>query len=120
MAVNFSTLVKLPCQDMFAVPVTVTPTVSRPGQPAYVGRGIYLTGPTDVPLLDGSMLSDQQTILDVRDAEYGNAPPMQGDRINIPFDCNGAPLGDFEVIDADKDGGGLTTLTLRKVETPRP
>jgi hypothetical protein len=119
-AVNFSTLVKLPCQDMFAVPVTVSPFASQPGAPAYAARGIFITGPLDVPLVDGSILSDQQTILDARDAEFAVTPPMQGDRINIPFDCNGAPLGEFEVIDASKDGGGLTTLTLRRVESAKP
>jgi len=111
---------KLPCQDMFAVPITVTPVASRPGQPAYSARGIFNTGATDVPLTDGSIFSDQQTILDVRDFEFGNMPPMQGDLINIPLDCNGAPLGDFEVTDADKDGGGQTTLTLRKYEAAKP
>ena len=113
-------MVKLPCQDMFAVPITVNPIASQPGQPAYSARGIYLTGPTDVQMLDGSIFSDQATILDVRDAEYSGGPPMQGDRITIPFDCNGAPLGEFEVIDADRDGGGLTTLTLRAISIAKP
>ena len=120
MAVNFSTMAKLPCQDMFAVPITVTPLASRPGAPAYAARGIFNTGSVDVAMTDGSLFSDQQTILDVRDAEFGNAPPMQGDRITIPFDCNGAPLGEFEVTDADKDGGGQTTLTLRSYGTALP
>ena len=112
MAVNFSTMVKLPCQDMFAVPVTVTPVASQPGAPAYAARGIFITGPVDVMLTDGSVYADQQTILDIRDAEFGTVP-IQGDVITIPLDCNGAPQGDFEVTKADKDGGGLTTLSLR-------
>jgi len=117
MSVNFSTMAKLACQDMFAVPVTVTPYKSQPGQPAYTNRGIFDTGSQDVPMMDGAILSDQRTILDVRDAEYGGVPPLQGDQIDIPLDCNGAPGGLFEVIDATKDGGGQTTLTLRKIET---
>src|SRR5262245_35461638 len=120
MSVNFSTLVKLPCQDMFAVPITVNPIASRPGQPAYENRGIYDSDATDVALEDGSIFSDQRTVLDVRDAEFGDVPPMQGDRITIPFDCNGAPLGEFEVVDSSKDAGGETTLTLRKYEAARP
>ena len=120
MAVNFSTMAKLPCQDMFAVPITVTPIASRPGGPAYAARGIFNTGSIDIGTTDGSVFSDQQTILDVRDAEFGNVPPAQFDRILIPFDCNGAPLGEFEVTDASKDGGGQTTLTLRKFEAPKP
>jgi hypothetical protein len=119
MSVNFSTMVKLPCQDMFSVPITVTPGASQPGQPAYAARGIFITGPVDVALTDGSIYADQQTILDVRDNEFGTVP-MQGDIINIPFDCNGAALGDFEVTKADKDGGGLTTLSLRALFVALP
>jgi hypothetical protein len=119
MAVNFSTMVKLPAQDMFSVPITVTPVASQPGAPAYSRRGIFNTGAVDVPMTDGSVFSDQQTILDVRDAEF-TVVPMQGDLISIPFDCNGAPLGNFEVTDADKDGGGQTTLSLRKYEAANP
>jgi hypothetical protein len=117
--VNFSTMVKLPCQDMFAVPITVTPLVSQPGGAAYPARGIFNTGSTDVVMEDGSMYSDQQTILDVRDAEFG-VVPIQGDLINIPQDCNGAPLGDFEVTDRFADGGGQTTLTLRRYGASAP
>ena len=112
-------LLQSPVFDFYAVPVTFTPLRSQPGQPAYQGRGIFNTGPVDVPLEDGSVFSDQQTILDVRDSEFGTVP-MQGDRITIPLDCNGAPLGDFEVVDADKNGGGQTTLTLRKYDVAKP
>jgi hypothetical protein len=118
MAVNYSTLVKLPCQDMFSVPVTFTPVVSQPGAPAYGGRGIFITGPVDVQMIDGSIFSDQQTILDIRAAEYAN-PPMQGDRVTIPYDCNGAPVGEFEITDTDDDGG-LITCALRKYGAAKP
>jgi hypothetical protein len=119
MSVNFSTMVKLPCQDMFAVPITVTPLASQPGQPAYSARGIFNTGAQDVALTDGSVFSDHQTILDVRDVEFDTVP-MQGDRVTIPHDCNGAPLGEFEITDIAKDGGGQTTLSLRKYEAALP
>lgn len=112
-------MAKLPCQDMFAVPITVTPVVSQPGAPAYAARGIFTTGSVDVGLTDGSVFSDQQTILDVRNAEYA-VVPMQGDRILIPYDCNGEARGEFEVVDTSDDGGGQTTCTLRKFEAPRP
>ena len=118
MAVNVSTLVKLPCQDMFSVPVTFTPVASQPGQPAYTGRGIFITGAVDIALTDGSVFSDQQTILDIRAAEYGTAP-MQGDRVTIPVDCNGAPQGEFEITDTNDDGG-LITCSLRKWEAAKP
>ncbi|HVG51163.1 MAG TPA: hypothetical protein VM867_05975 [Xanthobacteraceae bacterium] len=120
MAVNFSSLVYLPNYDMFARPVTVTPLASQPGAPAYTNRGIYDTRPIDVQAEDGSIISDQQTILDVRDAEFTTVPE-QLDRIFIPADVNGGPeLGLFEVTDTEANGGGETTLSLRKVVTAKP
>jgi hypothetical protein len=120
MAVNFSTLVYLPNYDMFARPVTITPLASQPGAPAYAARGIYDTRPIDVQAEDGSIISDQQTILDVRDAEF-SVVPEQLDRIAIPFDINGGPdLGEFEVTDTEANGGGETTLVIRKIVTAKP
>jgi hypothetical protein len=118
-AVNFSTLVKLPCQDMFAVPVTFTPLASQPGQPSFGARAIFYTGLVDVPMTDGSIFSDQQTVLDIRDSEFG-VVPRQGDLVTIPYDCNGAPLGDFEITDSSVDGGGQTTLSLRRYGEAKP
>jgi hypothetical protein len=120
MAVNFSTLVYLPNYDMFARPVTITPLASQPGSPAYTARGIYDTRPVDVAAEDGSIISDQQTILDVRDAEFVKVPE-QLDCIAIPFDVDGGPdLGEFEVVDTESNGGGETTLVIRKIMTSKP
>jgi len=121
MALDFSTLVYLPNFDMFARPITVTPLASQPGLPAYSARGIYDTRPIDVQAENGSIISDQQTILDVRDVEFG-AVPDQLDRIHIPFDpaSNSRDLGIFEVTNVESNGGGETTLVIRKVVASRP
>lgn len=120
MAVNFSTLVYLPNFDMFARPVTITPLASQPGLPAYTARGIYDTRGIDVQAEDGSIVSDQQTILDIRDEEFGVIPD-QLDRIHIPFDPDaGRDLGDFEVVNTENNGGGETTLVIRKLMVSRP
>ncbi|MBT1509412.1 hypothetical protein KIP88_02760 [Bradyrhizobium sp. SRL28] len=121
MAVNFSTLVYLPNFDMFARPVTITPLASQPGMPAYGARGIYDTRPVDVAGMDGSIISDQQTILDVRDDEF-TVVPEQLDRINIPPDADAGNIGvgDYEVVDTEANGGGETTLVIRKIVTARP
>jgi len=123
MALDFSTLVYLPSMDTFARVVTVTPLASQPGAPAYNSRGIFSTRPVDVGGMDGSIISDQQTILDVRDAEF-LVVPEQLDRINIPFDASagdtGDALGDWEVVDTESNGGGLTTLIIRKLVTSKP
>ena len=120
MAVNFSTLVYLPNFDMFARPITVVPLASQPGLPAYTARGIYDTRPIDVQAEDGSIVSDQQTILDVLDAEF-SVVPEQLDQIQIPYDTDGGPnLGTYEVVLTEANGGGETTLVIRKVVTARP
>ena len=120
MAVNFSELVYLPNFDLFARPVTITPLASRPGVPAYSARGIFGTRPVDVQTENGAIFSDQQTILDVLEAEF-TVVPQQLDRVFIPGDLNAGPeLGEFEVTDADTNGGGETTLALRKVVTAKP
>jgi hypothetical protein len=121
MAVDFSTLVYLPNFDMFARPITVVPLASQPGVPAYTARGIYDTRPIDVQAEDGSIVSDQQTILDVRDVEFSWVPE-QLDQIAIPYDSasNSPDLGTFEVTNVESNGGGETTLVIRKVMTSRP
>lgn len=120
MAVNFSTLVYLPNFDMFARSITITPLASQPGLPAYSARGIYNTRAIDVQAEDGSIISDQQTIVDVRDEEF-SVIPDQLDRVYIPFDADGGPdLGEFEVTDTEPNGGGETTLVLRKFMAARP
>lgn len=96
----------------------MTPLISQPGAPAYVARGIYTTTPIDIPGLDGATIaSDQKTILDVRDIEF-TVVPAQGDLIQIPAEGNIPAAGYFEVVDGDANGGGETTLTIRKWEAP--
>ena len=121
MGVDFSTLVYLPNFDMFARPITVTPLASQPGMPSYSARGIYDTRPIDVQAQDGSIFSDQQTIIDVLDAEF-SVVPEQLDQIQIPSDYGGSgpDLGTYEVTHTEANGGGETTLVVRKVLTSRP
>ena len=121
MAVDFSTLVYMPNFDMFARPINVIPLASQPGMPAYGARGIYDTRPIDVQAEDGSIVSDQQSILDIRDVEFGVIPD-QLDQIDIPDDPGGGipGLGTFEVVLTESNGGGETTLVIRKVKTARP
>ena len=119
MAVNFSQMVYLPNYAVFARPVTFTPLVSQPGQAAYGARGIFNTVPIDVMGSDGSIFSDQKTILDILEEEF-SVLPVQLDRVFIPAHIGIPELGHFEIIDADTNGGGETTLTLRKLVTAKP
>lgn len=118
MSINFSTLVYSPNFDIWARPITVTPVVSQPGAPAYSARGIFDTESTDVLAEDGSLISQQKTILDLREVEF-TVIPQQGDQIDIP-DAEQGPGGSYEVTDSSSNGGGETTLSIRKVVTAVP
>lgn len=116
MAVNLDVLLQGPIFDFWAVPVTFTPLASQPGQSAYQGRGILNTYSADIAGIDGSIYSDQRTILDIRESEFG-VLPAQNDHVTIPLDCNNVPKGEYQIVDACSDGGGSTMLTIRKYET---
>jgi hypothetical protein len=119
MGLNMSALVKLPVMDVFARPITVTPIASQPGAGSYPNRGYFGTSAIDVAAEDGSVISDQTTFLDIRDAEFAIVP-VQLDVIDIPADGDVPPEGAWEVVDSSSDGGGLTTLTIRKLLPARP
>jgi hypothetical protein len=116
MAVNMDVLLQGPIFDFWAVPVTFTPLASQPGQPAFGGRGILTTYSADVPGIDGSLYSDQRTILDIRESEFA-VLPQQNDHITIPLDANLVPKGEYQIVDSVSNGGGQTMLTIRKYET---
>jgi hypothetical protein len=119
MAVNFGIEVYAANYAEWARPISVKPIGSQPGMPSYSARGIYHTGAVFVPLEDSSLLSDQQTTLDVLEAEFA-VIPAQHDLISIPMDpASGLPpLPDYEVVDVSSNGGGETTLTLKKLVIP--
>lgn len=118
MAIDFSTVVYLPSFDTFARSITVFPIASQPAGASYYARGIYDTRGTAIQTDSGMVvMSDQETILDIRDSEFGTIP-VQGDQIDIPAEGNIPAAGYFEVTDAASNGGGETTLTIRKYEMP--
>jgi len=119
MVINYPLLVYKVVYDTFARPVTIFPVASQPGEPPYGARGIFDTDNLDVMAEDGSVVSDQRTILDIREGEF-EVLPLQLDRVSIPASSGLEDLGEFEVTDTDTNGGGETTLTLRKLRVPRP
>lgn len=115
MALNYPVMVYRPAFNVFARPVLFSGDASPSS-----GRGIYTSDTTDVVTEDGSLLSDQRTILDILDEEY-TVLPSQGDTVTIPEDISGMPdLGEFKIIDVRNNGGGETTLTLRKIVVNKP
>jgi hypothetical protein len=116
MAVNMDVLLQIPTFDFWAIKVTFSPLASQPGQPTYPGRGILNTYSIEVAALDGSIYSEQRTILDIRESEFPTMP-QQNDHVIIPRDSNNVPKGEYQIIDAVSNGGGQTMLTIRKYET---
>ena len=117
MGVDYSTTIYLPNYDFFSRAVTITPIASQPNAAPYATRGIFNTDEIDVPAEDGSILTDQRTYIDIREFEFA-VLPQQGDHVNIPADRGAmVALGDFEIINAWTNGGGETTLILRKLDT---
>jgi hypothetical protein len=119
MGLDFSTLVYLPAQDIFGRPIIITPIVSQPGAASYRARGIFDTRDMAIPAEDGSLISDQQTILDIRESEFA-VLPRQRDQVFIPRDGNVPEEGSFEIVDTSTNGGGETTLVIRSNGPPRP
>jgi len=120
MAVNYSVDLYEKLWDVFARPITVTPVVSQPGQPAYSARCYYDTRGLDILTEDGGVLSDSKVYIDLRLPEF---PIMllQGDYIDIPLTLD-VPGGTYVVEDVEGDGnaGGIVSLTLRKRVTNKP
>jgi ribosomal protein S8E len=115
MAIDFSTVVYLQCQDTFGREITITPVVSQPNGAAYTARGILTTRGTAIQTDAGMVvMSDQETILDIREREF-SVVPMQGDQVDVPVE-NGITdmVGSYEITDAAWNGGGEVTLTIRR------
>lgn len=107
MGVDFSSLVLAPAMQVFGRDITVDPVASRPGVAPYAARGVFSSKPVDVQLQDGSIMSDQQTTVGIRNAEFV-VVPGQGDRITIAGTV-------YFVDDVDDDGQGGSMIALRKV-----
>lgn len=119
MPIDYAAVVYSPAFDMFARKIVVTPLASQPGMPEYPSRGVYTTEEDDVLTEEGAIFSDQKTIVDIIAKEF-EVLPIQGDHVFIPADSGIPAAGLFEVIDIDDNGGGETTLSLRKVVDPKP
>ena len=115
--VDYSTLIYLPNFDFWSRTVTFTPLVSQPNAAPYDNRGIFDTDEVDVQAEDGSVVTDHRTTLDIREIEFA-VLPTQGDLVDIPADTGAmVAMGRFEIINVWHNGGGETTLTLRKIES---
>ena len=112
---NWSQEVYALTQAEFGREIWITPLASQPGAPAYQGRGIYNRNRNNILLEDGSMMIDQEVIVDILAEDY-SVIPLQDDEVTIPADPFGmqsAP-GDFTITSTWDNGGGEISLHLRK------
>lgn len=112
--IDFDALVLAPCMNVFARPITVFPVRSQPAGSAYQARGSWHARPVDVIADEGQVISSETYTLGIREKEF-SVPIVQGDRIEIPAYQTLARVGLFVVDDADVDGQGGTTLTLKMI-----
>jgi hypothetical protein len=113
MGLNFSTMIYLPCMDMFARPIVIVPLISQPGAPAYGARGIWDERELNVVAADGTIFQDHDVIIDIREAEF-SVLPMQGDHVLIGADADVPAEGEYVISNRWRNGGGEMTLTLSK------
>jgi hypothetical protein len=119
LAIDFASNVYAKAQDIFGRPITVTPLASQPGNPAYQARGIYSTEPQDDLAEEGTVFSDQRTVVDILEKEFP-IPILQGDHISIPATGAIPAAGDFFVIEVKSIDGGETSLALRRDVVTKP
>ena len=119
MPINFSEQLYKKAQDTYSRVAVFTPVSSQPGGSQFTARGILEQEAIDVIGLDNSIISEARIILDIRDAEFA-VQPLQGDLVDIPADSGLPAEGQFEVIDSDQNGGGESTLTLRRIVQAKP
>jgi len=112
--IDFSTLVLEPAMATFGRVVTIDPLDSQPGKPPYDARAVYSSRQIDVMSQDGAVLSDQQTTLGIRLADF-EVPPKPRDKCTVD-----QVDGTFIIDDQHFDGQGGATLTLRKVSPDYP
>jgi len=117
MGVDFAVWVYAPCFDTFARSLTFYPVVSQPGAAGFAARGIFDTNEIDVIAMDGSILTDTRTELDIFQPEW-QIYPRQGDIVDIPWE-NDVDGGVFTVADVHGIGnaGGEMTLILSRYES---
>ena len=104
----------LPCQSVFGRPATFTYAAGG----SFAGRGIYSSRETSLALDDGSIITTQDSIFDIRTDEF-TIVPAQNDTVTILAEpISGLPaLGDFQITNVWHNGGGEITLELREITT---
>jgi len=119
MGMNFEQMIYAPNFAQWARPITFMPIVSQPAVGGFAARGIWHCDLLEEVLEDGSLFVAQRMSLDILESEFP-VLPEQGDQLTIPMDNMVRAEGSFEVDSVTRNGGGETTLALRKLVTAVP
>jgi hypothetical protein len=111
--IDFDALVLNKCENIFSIVCKFTFTVSKPGSPPVICRGIYSSTPVDVQLQNETIFSDQQTSLGIRLRDFPGVTPERGDHVEM-IDPRHPSFGlKYWIGDSDLDGQGGAMLMLR-------
>lgn len=119
MAVDFGELVDRNAQEMFGLPIVVTPVKSAPMMPPYGARGIWSRSYLQIMLEEGAVLSTATLKVSIyeRDPQFAaTGVPVQGDEIMLVM-----PSGvtvDMIIDDTQSDGQGGVDLILKFLVYP--
>jgi len=124
MPVDFSATVLSAGMSTFAIPVTIDPIASQPGEMPYPARGVFTDQARDLVLDDGAVLSTQDVKIGIRAADMleDGSPmwrvlPARGDRCTFKTDGSGRPLPEARLMwvsEVGEDGQGGYVLNLRR------
>ena len=119
MAVNFATDLLTPNFGVWGRTIIITPIASAPASALPIRCVAFTTRRHSTLLGEDTLVSDQQTIVDINENEFLElAMRCRSKAIASIFRPAGTlpALGDFEVVSTSSNGGGETTLEIRKWE----
>jgi hypothetical protein len=103
--IDFAALVLGPCEDVLAIPITVTPTRSIPDAAPYCARGIWTSRTVEVPMDDGTIIRSNDMNVGINIVEFP-ALPMKGDGLLVGS-------VNYTIYDVQIDGQGGAKLVVR-------
>jgi hypothetical protein len=114
--IDFDQLVLAPNVDViFGIQCQFTLTVSNPGAPPVLARGVFSSGPLDVQMEDEVIFSDQETSLGIRARDFAVLPD-RGDTVENVEPTHPGFGTKYWIGDTDWDGQGGFKLLLRVQE----
>jgi hypothetical protein len=104
--IDFDALIGPAVYGAFARPISVTPLVSQPGQPAYTAKGIWRVEHIDIETESG-IYSGKAYTLDIHLADFA-IPPAPKDKVSLPAHLSMPTLGPLWIDNTFDDSVGIS------------